>query len=262
VRVALHGCLAVCACSFTQGSTPLDAELDSFNPPVDIVDGSSERTRLRLTGAWSFESSGFPIPDVAGRFPPVELDIISGTAISGGGTMQISTATVIGSDPAPRFNQQIPPQGGVALEVWVAAAETEQGVSRPSLIAGLSASLNSRNIALMQSNNRWLARVRTSGDANGMPDLLSTSEVTTAMTHILVTADANARALYVNGVKEAESTPGGPQGWDSAYRFVLANEPQGGSPWLGAYSLVALYERGLSAAEIEGNYRAGPSAEP
>ncbi|MCH2580554.1 MAG: DUF1592 domain-containing protein, partial [Planctomycetes bacterium] len=48
---------------------------------------------------------------------------------------------------------------------------------------------------------------------------------------------------------------------DGAYRLALADELSGGRPWLGTYYLVAVYNRDLSPAEVERNFKAGPGVE-
>ncbi|MEC9030925.1 MAG: DUF1592 domain-containing protein, partial [Planctomycetota bacterium] len=48
--------------------------------------------------------------------------------------------------------------------------------------------------------------------------------------------------------------------WNGAYRLALADELSGGRPWLGTYYLVAVYNRDLSPAEVERNFKAGSEA--
>ena len=45
--------------------------------------------------------------------------------------------------------------------------------------------------------------------------------------------------------------------WDSSFPFQLANEATLDRPWLGRIHLVAVYNRGLTAAEIANNFRSG-----
>jgi hypothetical protein len=75
-----------------------------------------------------------------------------------------------------------------------------------------------------------------------------------------VVADASQRKLYINGAVEATGIAGGPQAWDSTFALSLVDEPQHARSWLGNVALVAIYDRGLAAAEIEQNYLAGPNA--
>jgi hypothetical protein len=46
--------------------------------------------------------------------------------------------------------------------------------------------------------------------------------------------------------------------WRNDYRLLLANEEGAPRAWLGAYHLIAIYGRALTAAEIALNFRAGP----
>ena len=49
--------------------------------------------------------------------------------------------------------------------------------------------------------------------------------------------------------------------WDSSFPFQLANEATLDRPWLGRIHLVAVYNRGLTAAEIANNFRSGFSTD-
>ena len=45
-------------------------------------------------------------------------------------------------------------------------------------------------------------------------------------------------------------------GWDAVYRMVLANERNNTRAWAGTFALVAMYDRALTPALIDGNFRA------
>jgi hypothetical protein len=118
---------------------------------------------------------------------------------------------------------------------------------------------------LLQAGDKWRGLVRTTAALDGQPDLDSTSLAavvgkTAGMTHLVLVADATQRILYVDDVPEAIGVPGAPMTWDPTYAMALFDEPQHARQWLGTLALVALYDRGLSAAEVHQNFALGPAA--
>jgi glycopeptide antibiotics resistance protein len=77
--------------------------------------------------------------------------------------------------------------------------------------------------------------------------------------HIVVTYDYKRERIYVNGRKllEEPSIRGRFSNWNPSYPLLFGNENTGNRPWQGSLFLVAVYKRGLSAAEILRNYKAG-----
>lgn len=223
-------------------------------------------------GLWSFDemigTTGATIADTGDGTPKVPLTVSIGTVTFSGGQMTPNGTVVIASAPAPYFNAAVMATRAVTLEAWVMAGVADQGsAANPALIAGLSASINSRNISIMQAGKRWLARVRTTPDgvmtdANGKPDLLSSKDLTPGvMTHLVVVDDATHRVLYVNGSADAvDPKPGPPFAWDSSYKMVLGNETSQNRPWMGTFALIAIYKQALSDTQIQTNYQAGPNA--
>lgn len=188
-----------------------------------------------------------------------------GTPIFTGNTLEVTSASRLASADGvqPHLNRDCRNANGVSLEVWVSANRAQGTLVAPVLVAGLSASVNSRNISLLQADGQWLGRVRTGADGNGGPDLLSTSPVVNGqMTHIVVVAGASERAIYVNGQLEGADVPGSLATWETSYRMLMANELNGTRPWLGSFEMVAMYARTLDAEEITQNYMLGPTAAP
>jgi hypothetical protein len=69
--------------------------------------------------------------------------------------------------------------------------------------------------------------------------------------------------LYVDGVKQTDgSIAGNFSRWNATARLALANTIRGDQPWLGAYQMIAYYNRALSPAEVDRRYQAGPAAVP
>lgn len=273
MRVALGFTALLAACTFSpNGATGRDGGDDAPDGPRDVPDATAARVSAGLIALWQFdEAAGQQVAETSGFATPVTLTAAS-PVTWGGGTMTLASSNIVASNTGPnlatRITQRVLGQQGVTLEVWVdPGAGTIQGtVIAPAVVAGIDASVNSRDIAILQSGAQWLGRVRTNMTdptwANGSPDLLPAPQVVVAsgMTHVVLVADASTRALYVDGVKVAETTAGVPVAWDGTYRFVLGNELSLNRPWLGTYALVAFFDRALSPAEIQQNFAAGASA--
>ena len=272
---AVLACLAcTTACGFHAAGGPVDAsDPDAAIPPDAVVPDASidapppppTRTRTDLIGLWSFnETSGTTIADTSDTTSKVPLSVTFGSVTFSNGMMTPTGIAVVSSDKSPHLNADVITHGAVTLEAWVVPTLAVQGsATQPALVAGLCSSINSRNISLLQAGTRWVARVRTTADPNGRPDLTSSQDIVAgALTHLVVVDDATQRILYVNGKPDAvdAAPPYAPLGWDKAYKMALGNELAQGRQWTGAFALVAMYQRALSAELIDGNFQAGPAA--
>jgi hypothetical protein len=242
------------------GSDGSDAAIDGGVAPDT---GPPLRTRAGLIGLWEFdETAGTTVADTSDQVPKVPLTVTVGSVTFAGSTMTPKGVAVIASGPAPHLNANVLASRAVTLEAWVMAASADQGsLTAPVVIAGLCSSVNARNVSLLQAGKRWLARVRTTADPNGKPDLISTTDLTPGvMTHLVVVADATQRILYVNGKPDSvDLAPSAPLNWDKAYKMALGNELSQNRQWAGSFALVAMYDRALSAALVELNRLAGPN---
>jgi hypothetical protein len=248
-----------------------DAAADA---PIDVE--LPTRTRDGLIGLWEFdETSGTRLNDTSDTptTSKVPLDVTMGEVVfaPGTGTMTVPlvpiTAEVViqSNGDNEHLNDDVLASRAVTLEAWVMPAVANQGSdAAPVVVAGLSSNAMNRNISIMQAGNRWLARVRTglvTFDVNGLPDLspMTVEIVAGAMTHLVVVSDATQRILYVDGKEAISTAPAPPAGWDAGYRMVLGNERNNNRAWAGTFALVAMYNRALTPALIDGNYRAGPN---
>jgi hypothetical protein len=268
--------LAWLACSVGCGfQSP--AIVSDASPPVDAprepgLDASSDapgdapagprRTRAGLIGLWEFdETSGTTINDTSDDVPRIALAVTQGAVSFSSSEMTPDTSSVIESAAKPHLDADVDLSKAVTLEAWVIPSSADQGsLTAPAMVAGLSPSPIRRNISLLQAGKRWLARVRTTSDENGGPDLVSSVDITAGvMTHLVVVSDATQRILYVNGKPDAvDPAPTPPAFWDTAYRMELSNERTMNRPWSGSFALVAMYKQALSDALVAGNYLAGP----
>jgi len=251
-------------CGFQSPVGAVDA-----NKPIDAAPdapdtGPATRTRTGLIGLWEFDETtgATTIADTSDSTTKVPLTVTVGAVTFSGGTMTPNGVAVIASAAAPRLNGDVIGSNAVTLEAWVMPSAADQGsMGNPVLIAGLSSNINSRNISILQAGKRWLARVRTTTDVNGKPDLVSTTEITAnVMTHLVVVADATQRILYVDGkADDTDPAPGPPLNWDASYAMLLGDEQAQNRQWAGTFALVAMYKQALSSALITMNHGAGPN---
>jgi hypothetical protein len=265
-------CLAcTTACGF-HSATPTDAvdgsievdsriEIDASIPLDAAVDGPPVRIRDGLIGLWAFdEVAGATVNDTSDRPTKVPLTVSVGSVTFANGTMTPDGVAVIASGQVPRLNADVRATGAVTLEAWVMPALASQGTeAKPVLVAGLCSSVVSRNISILQAGTRWVARIRTTPDRDGKPDLVSTTDIVPGvMTHLVVVADATQRVLYVDGkLDQTDPTPAAPLGWELAYKMALGNELAQGRQWMGTFALVAMYQQALSQALVDTNFELG-----
>jgi hypothetical protein len=84
------------------------------------------------------------------------------------------------------------------------------------------------------------------------------------LTHLVYTRAPDGQAvLYVNAVPEATARVGGTMGnWDGSFRLALANELTEDRPWLGEYRLVAIYDKALTASQVQQRFQRGSRSMP
>jgi len=275
------------------------AVVDSRVRLVPVSDAARRRRRpgSGLLALYLFrEGRGPLVRDVSGVGAALDLrmDNASTTRWVPGGGLEVRSPTRIASDsPAVKIAAACRRSRELTVEVWVTPGKRVQG--RFSRIATMSVDAQTRNFALGQFNDRYLAVVRTSEtDAYGAPRLVTAPCAALKPTHLVFTMDRQGLCrLYIDGrpVAIAPSLEPGQRGraqgdaygalaasfrhagdfrtWDDRYRFALGRELQpwhdeGAETirsWLGTYHLVAVYSRALEHAEIRDLYEAGP-AEP
>jgi hypothetical protein len=210
------------------------------------------------------EQSGDIVRDLSGTGDPLHLRIADMGAVQWSEAgLEITAPTIItAGDPPARLMDAARASNAVTIEAWVTPANaTQEG---PARIVSLSASTLARNFTLGQLADRFDVRFRTTGtDDNGQPSLPSAPGAAGAVpTHVVYTRDAQGGAtVYVNGIESAaQQVPGDLFNWDYSFRLSLANEHSGDRPWLGTLHLVAIYDRTLSADEVQQNRAAGARA--
>jgi len=149
---------------------------------------------------------------------------------------------------------------GLTVEAWIETRNASQ--KGPARIVSYSLNKGLRNFTLGQDKQDLEFRLRTrQNDLNGTHPSVRVKKLFRAgvAQHLAVTYDYVRENVFLDGQKVREATlPGGDfSNWDASYPLMLGNEATGNRPWSGKIFLVAIYNRGLSAAEILQNYQAG-----
>jgi hypothetical protein len=238
--------------------------------PIVQCDIGAYESSGSLVALYTFEEgSGSVVRDVSGIGTPLDLAINNPSAtrwFSGG--LSVDAATIIASSgAATKIIDAARASNELTVEAWVRPTQLVQ--STPSRIVTLSEDTSNRNFTLAHgqaggtADDRYSFRLRTSvTDDNGMTGPLTTPDgsLTLNLTHVVYTRDASGNTnLYLDGVSEASGTVGGDfSNWNDTYRLALANEFGGNRSWLGEYDQMAVYNRALSAGEVNDNFIAGP----
>lgn len=243
--------------------------MDSTRAPRVIVETANGGTIPGRAGFYEAialytftESSGTVVHDVSGNGTPLDLTIANVDAVTWTGTgLRLQNPTIIQSAvPAEKVVEAVSATGEFCLEAWI--QPDNAGQTGPARIVTISADNNARNVSLLQNEDNYEVRFRTTTTSlNGIPSLSSPDNtVAAALQHVVYTRGNDNRArLYVNGRQVSESTVSGlPANWDSTFHLALGNELTLGRPWRGVFRRVALYARALSAAEIEELFQQGP----
>jgi hypothetical protein len=210
------------------------------------------------------EGSGSTVTDQSDVLPKHDLTIADpGNVAWSTDHLAINTATALSTaGAATKVISRAQASGELSVEAWITPANATQG--GPARIISMSTNGGVRNFMLGQEAGTYAARFRAEGQAdgdNGNPTIFTTAGTAAAsLTHVVHTHDASgAEVLYVNGVEDETFTrTGGLSQWDATYPIVVANEGTNDRAWLGELHLIAVYDRALSAAEIEQNFTAGP----
>jgi hypothetical protein len=235
-----------------------------------------DRVSQNLVTLYLFdEGSGTIVHDRSGNEPPLDLQVADEDAarwLSNGG-LALDRETVVASGvPAAQIIEACRQSNELTIEAWVKPNSVDQ--VGPARIVSLSKDPYHRNFSLAHETTQssggdsrafFLSRLRTTAaDLNGFPELRTPPGIVeTELTHVVYTRQASGQVrVFVDGVLRAQSEVRGDfSGWEDEYQFYLGNEGTTDRPWLGAYHLVAIYNRGLRDQEILQNLKASVRSE-
>lgn len=177
------------------------------------------------------------------------------------GALEIHGPTLIRSvKPARKLTDIAKATQAMTIEAWIRPSNTSQ--EGPARIVTLSQDSSNRNFTLGQEKDIFDVRFRTSKTSkNGMPSVM-TKAVKTELTHVVYTREKSGKArLFLNGKQRVDQNIGGDlNSWDGKYHIALGDEMKGTRLWKGTYFLLAIFDRPLSAKEIEQHFKAGIDA--
>lgn len=235
--------------------------------PASAVDEGSEapdeaqgRVVDGLVALYDFdEGQGSLVHDLAGA--ELHLQVPSSAVWEEGRLRLVEPGLIDSVRPATELVRRVVWSNEITIEAWVEPSKLEQ--TGPARIVTISADIEHRNITLGQESSDVAVRLRTSAtNLNGLPEsLVSSAEVIRpGPMQLVYTRDADGRAvLYVDGRQVVTGSDDGELAeWEHRFHLGLGDEfGDDGRPWLGAYDLVAIYDRALLAPEVERNREAG-----
>lgn len=233
-------------------------------------DGPCSRVTTGLQVIYGFAAGvGTTVRDHSGHEPALDLTIANTSAAAWmpSGGLSIAGPTVLATGgPATRLRDALRASGNVTLEAWVRPGDLSGLSSGPARIVALSQNgfPAGGNLVLGQSlggSSEYVARVRTSvSNQYGSPDFPSPIDsATSSLTHVVYTRSSSGEEkFYLDAIEVGQGfRPGALTNWGD-YVLALANEPEGGRPWLGELWLVAIYDRVLGIDDLSRNFVAGP----
>jgi len=212
------------------------------------------------------DSAGVVVPNSSDAHPGLDLYISEPAHVKRhSGRLEILKPTTIASrGSATSLIESIRASGELTVEVWCEPRHLNQ--KGPARIVTLSANASLRNVTVGQDTDHYDVRLRsTTSSDNGIPSLPTPpGSARTQLIHLVYTRTRSGLTrIYGNGQEIVrEQFSGDLSTWDPGHRLALANEVDGGRPWLGTLHLVAIYNRALSAREIITNHDAGPKGAP
>lgn len=230
-----------------------------------IVSTGGARVETGLIAKFEFKTgTGTIAYDSSGVEPELDLNLSGNVTWVGGWGVQVESGgklqgTTTGS---AKLHDQILQTGEFSVEAWVAPDNTTQ---TGAFIVSYSGGDTARNMTLGQTMYNYDFALRsTTTNANGQPQVSTpnANQVAQAtLQHVVLTYDPiNGRQIYVNGALAASGDPqkgGSLSQWDNTFALVLGNEVSGTKPWSGVIKMAAIYNRAMSASDIQTNFAAG-----
>jgi hypothetical protein len=230
-----------------------------------VVDNGGTRVENGLLAKFEFKTgTGTVAYDTSGVEPALNLDMSGDVTWVGGWGVQVAnTGKLQGTTTGSvKLHDMILTTGEYSVEAWVAPANVTQ---TNAYIVSYSGGKTQRNFTLGQTMYNYDAFLRsTSTDANGQPEFSTPSAqqvLQATLQHVVMTNDpVNGRQIYVNGALVATGDPqkgGSLSQWDNTFALVLGNEVSSDRPFTGLIKMVALYNRAMSASDVQANFAAG-----
>jgi hypothetical protein len=186
---------------------------------------------------------------------PLDLNIADPRAVTWTDEgLAIQSPTLLSADvPPARLFDAVGSSNALTLEAWITPADASQ--DGPARILTLSANGSNRNVTLGQDGNTVDLRLRTTrSDRNGLPSVSTPAgSLGTRPVLIVATFESSGKArIFLDGEPVADRDFGGDlSNWDRGFQLALGNELTRDRPWIGTLHRVSIYDRALSAEEIQ-----------
>ncbi|QDT06865.1 Planctomycete cytochrome C [Rubripirellula lacrimiformis] len=235
------------------------SETASLADPAQTAD---QRVTDGLVVLYDFQDTGDVVYDNSDVGDPIDMRISNVNAVRRlPGSLEVTAETTIASDRNTRkLSAAVKQSGELTIETWIRPAKIQQ--SGPARIVTFSQNSVQRNFTLGQDNAAFDVRLRSaSRDANGLPSTVTQpTDSQLEITHVVFTRDRDGHAtIYQDGNPIThQDVKGDFDSWSDSFNLGIGNEISGGRPWIGTYHLVAIYNRSLSADQVQQNFRVGP----
>ena len=228
----------------------------------------SKRVNSNVVALYLFkEGSGTVVRDLSGVAPAMDLTLSGTEWIAQQGLKNVTGKAEATVESSKKLFDLIAGATGskeYTMEAWLISGDLAQGANGARSIT-YSVDTANRNFMLGQFTGEWAFRNRslaTGIGLNGTPNLQTMGGAVKAeVQHIVATFDqTSGRKLYINGANTGLTDAQGPgelTNWNSGYSFILGNEKTNDRLWKGAFYLVAIYNRPLSATQVKQNFDAG-----
>jgi len=144
--------------------------------------------------------------------------------------------------------------GAITLEAWVQPASPSQG--QMNIIAkGYDSNSDFNEVTLRANGGNYYGG--TFSNTNNLQGV-NGGQQTTNWTHVVCSHDGSTWRLFVNGsLVQSSSDPVGALNWPAPWRIGTGSADGSGRMFAGNITQVALYNYGLSAAQVHAHYFAG-----
>ncbi len=175
-------------------------------------------------------------------------------------TFDNDQARAYSEEPPRQLIERLAESKAFSFEVWLAPDGLEQG--GPARIVTISDGTSRRNITIGHGEHRqpgpdlYLRLRTTRTDANGMPNIVAPDTIIEQPAQYVVTYTENLLVtVYRDGKLVYRGAREGSLNWDTGYQLAFGAEPDGERNWRGRLYRVGIYDRELTAEEVERNYK-------
>jgi hypothetical protein len=211
------------------------------------------------------------IYDLSGYGTPLTLKVQTPSAVqwNNNNRLEVLTGTsIVSTAKANKIVSAVAKTGQITMECWIRPAEPEQSSSSRVISLGI----NDDEVGfildqefLSQGDEKKLnykIRMQTESTVeSGYPEVEPSEAVSYLnLQHIAYVRDSlGNESMFINGNKVAAGfRPSSLSTWSNNFYLRLGNENDLTHPWKGTFYSVAVYNKALSASEIDKNYSLGP----